>query len=413
MSAQAHLRSWDLIASNACYTLKVQVKRFQSSPIGHLLPIKGRDARLGRDYDHFAYVPDPLPDKVALSQSTYSLLSEADRALGGLNAKTELLPNPRLLVRPALTKEAVATSALEGTYAPLSDVLEADYLRAVVPSSEVREVRNYIAAATRSLDLIAVKPICVSMLCELQRILVRGTRGDIYDSGQLRDRQVCIGDEGLGIEDSRFVPPPPREPLRQGMDDWEKWINSEIEIPLLVKAALGHYQFETLHPFSDGNGRLGRLVITLQIMQARALKYPILNLSTWLEPRRTQYIDHLLNVSATGDFDPWVAFFAEAVKARSEAASDAISRLLTIRQEFTDELHRRGCRGSVVTLAGDLIGFPVLDVPQARDLLGVSYQAANAAVARLVDFGILREVTGGSYGRVFRCERVFQEIANA
>jgi cell filamentation protein, protein adenylyltransferase len=391
----------------------VQVERFQTSPIGRLVPIQGHDARLGRDYDHFAYVPDPLPQGIILAQSTYSLLSEADRALGGLDAKTELLPNPRLLVRPALTKEAVATSALEGTYAPLSDVLEADYIKAATPSSEVREIRNYIMAATRGLELIATRPICVSMLSELQRILVQGTRGDSYDSGQLRERQVCIGDEGLGIEDSRFVPPPQGELLSSGMDDWEKWINSDIDIPLLVKAAVGHYQFETLHPFSDGNGRLGRLVITLQIMQAGALKYPILNLSTWLEPRRTQYIDHLLDVSATGDFDPWVAFFAQAVKARADAASEAISKLLAIRQEFTDDLRRAGCRGSVVTLAGDLIGFPVLDVPEARDLLGVSYQAANSAVGRLVEFGILRQVSRGGYGRVFRCERVFEVIANA
>lgn len=392
----------------------MQVERFKKSPIGELVRIQGHDARLGRDYDHFAYLPAPLPEQVPLSQNTYRLLSEADRALGGLDAKTGLLPNPRLLVRPALTREAVATSALEGTYAPLSEVLEADYRKTVASSSEVGEVRNYIRAATYSLELIAAKPLCVSMLSELQKILVRGTRGDTYDSGRLRERQVYIGDEGLPIEQSRFVPPPPKEPLSRGMDDWENWVNnSDIEMPLLVKAALGHYQFETLHPFSDGNGRLGRLVITLQIMQASALKYPILNLSTWLEPRRSLYTDHLLNVSATGDFDAWVAFFAQAVKDRAEAASETISQLLAINNEFVASLHASGCRGSVVTLAGDLIGFPVLDVGQARDLLNVSYQAANSAVAKLVHLGILTQISSGSYGRVFRCQRIFDAIAKA
>lgn len=390
----------------------MQLDRFKNSAIGRLVPIKGHDARLGLDYDHFAYLPEPLPRSISLSQRTYSLLSEADRALGGLDAHTGVLPNPRLLVQPALTKEAVATSALEGTYAPLSGVLEAEYVKSI-PASEVREVRNYITAANHGLKLMAERPICVSVLSELQQDLVHGTRGDSYDAGRLRERQVCIGDEGLPIEESRFVPPPPGHLLKRGMDEWEKWINSEIEIPLLVKAALAHYQFETLHPFSDGNGRLGRLVITLQIMRAGSLKYPILNLSTWLEPRRTLYMDHLLSVSATGDFDPWVSFFAEAVKARADAESAAISHLLRIREDFVSELHQNGCRGSVVRLAGDLIGYPVLDVPRARELLAISYQAANSAVAKLVEFGILRQVSHGGYGRVFRCQRVFDAIVNA
>jgi Fic family protein len=410
---QADLTSDDLFVSQLRYTLKVQLDRFKGSPIGRLVRISGHDARIAKDFDHYAYVPKPLPESVELSQSTYNLLSEADRALGGLAAKTELLPNPRLLIRPALSKEAVSTSALEGTFAPLSDVLEADYAGTTNTSSEVREVRNYIAAATKSLELIASRPICVSMLSELQQILVKGTRGDGYDSGQLRERQVCIGDEGLGIEESRYVPPPPGDELKQGMDDWEKWINSTSDIPLLVKAALGHYQFEALHPYSDGNGRLGRLVVTLQIIQAGALEYPILNLSTWLEPRRTRYIDHLLEVSASGNFDPWVSFFAEAVKARAEVASETISRLLTIRQDFLDLMHATGCLGSIVHLVGDLIGFPILDVATAQMLTKVSYQSANTAVARLVELGVLTEVTGRSYGRVFRCERVFQAIANA
>jgi cell filamentation protein, protein adenylyltransferase len=389
----------------------VQVDRFQASPIGRLVPISGHDGRLGRDFNHFAFVPEPLPTRIALSQATYSLLSEADRALGGLEAKTGLLPNPQLLVRPALTKEAVATSALEGTYAPLEDVLEAEYVKSAV--SEVREVRNYIAAATRGLEIIPKKPICVSVLSELQKILVRGTRGDSYDAGQLRTRQVCIGDEGLPIEDSRFVPPPPGDELIRGMDDWEKWINDDFEMPVLVKAALAHYQFETLHPFSDGNGRLGRLVITLQLMQERVLSFPILNLSIWLEPRRSQYMDHLLNVSATGGLDRWVAFFAEAVKARARAGSETISLLLSVKEELVNQVQSYGYRGSAVTLAGDLIGYPVLDVRQAQRMLGISYQAANSAVGKLEELGILREVSGGNYGRVFRCQRVFDVIARA
>jgi Fic family protein len=197
------------------------------------------------------------------------------------------------------------------------------------------------------------------------------------------------------------------------MDSWERWINADLDIPLLVKAALGHYQFETLHPFSDGNGRLGRLVVTLQLIAEGALKFPILNLSPWLEPRRTTYIDHLLAVSETGDFDPWVAFFAEAVRARADAASKTISSLLSTRQAFLDTLQHAGCRGSAVTLAGDLIGYPILNVSVAMTLTGVTYPAANSAVQRLVELGILTEITGRDYDRVFRCDKVFEVIADA
>jgi Fic family protein len=391
----------------------VQLNRFENSPIGKLIPISGTDGRLGRAYDHFAFVPDPLPNEVDLRQRTYKLLSEADRAVGGLNAKAQLLPNASLLVRPALTKEAVATSALEGTFAPLSDVLEAEYVSERKRSAEVLEIQNYVRAAAKGIELTQTLPICLKLVARLQKILVRRTRGDSNDAGRLRERQVCIGDEGAGIEESRYVPPPPGAVLSAGIDEWEKWVNAEDDLPLLVKAALAHYQFEALHPFSDGNGRLGRLIVTLQLMEAGVLDYPILNLSPWLEPRRSTYIDQLLEVSATGNFDPWVSFFAQAVKARALAATAAIQDLLEVRDEFQSAVRNDGAKGRVIDLAGDLIGFPVLDVGDAAKLLDVTYPAANSAVHRLVRLGILREVTGGTYGRIFRCERVYQILAEA
>jgi Fic family protein len=191
------------------------------------------------------------------------------------------------------------------------------------------------------------------------------------------------------------------------------WLHAEDDLPLLVKAALSHYQFEALHPFSDGNGRLGRLIITLQLIDAGVLQHPILNLSPWFEPRREAYINHLLAVSATGSFDPWVAFFAQAVKARAEAATEAIRHLLEIREEFQDRLRQDGAKGIVIELAGDLIGYPILDVSLAAEMFSISYPAANTAINRLVRLGILRETTGGSYGRVFACDRVYQVIASA
>lgn len=378
------------------------------------MPISGTDPRTQRRFEHFAFVPTPLPRQVDLCPGTYKVLSEAERYLGILDARVGQLPNPNLLVRPSLTREAVSTSALEGTYAPYADVLDSQYFDNKDVSAEVREVRNFVSAAFRGLELIETLPICLRVISELQEILVRRTRGDAYDAGQLRERQVCIGDRGRGIEQSRFVPPPPGDILRDGLSDWEKWVNSEQDIPILEKVALSHYQFETLHPFSDGNGRIGRLTITLQLIEENLLHHPVLNLSPWLEPRRDDYVDHLLRVSQTGNFDPWVRFFGEAVKAQAQEASETVDRLNEFSTEVISALRDTGERTGFVTLAlaGNLIGYPRTTVSRIADDLEVSYPAANSAVARLVNLGYLREITGGNYGRIFQCDRVYELLAN-
>ncbi|MFJ7211600.1 Fic family protein [Amycolatopsis sp. NPDC098790] len=391
----------------------MQVEAFQQSPVGRLVPVSGVDGRTKQSYDHFAFVPASLPSVVELSPGTYKIISEADRALGALDALTDRLPNPGLLVRPSLTREAVSTSALEGTYAPYADVLEAQYVESHQPTAEVREVRNYVQAAFAGLDLIKRLPICLQVVSTLQRILVAGTRGDAYDAGRLRERLVCIGDRGRGIDQSRFVPPPNGDLLLEGVSDWEKWINADQEMPVLVKVALGHYQFETLHPFSDGNGRIGRLVITLQLIEEHVLKHPVLNLSPWLEPRRDDYIDHLRTVSMTGNFDPWVRFFAEAVKARALAAAETIRSLMAFSQEVIETMKGTGARGTVHELAVNLIGYPMMTIPKVQADLGVSYPTAANAIRKLEDAGFLREITGGSYGRRYICDRVYDELAES
>ncbi|MCM0674667.1 Fic family protein [Micromonospora phytophila] len=311
------------------------------------------------------------------------------------------LPNPSLLARPALRREAQSTSELEGTYAPLDEVLEADYLDEAHQSAELREVMNYVRAAERGLRLIEKKPICLTLIAELQKILVRGTRGDGYDAGKLRARQVYIGERHLGIEQSRFVPPPHGNDLVDGFSAWEKWINAEDNVSILVKAAVGHYQFETLHPFSDGNGRMGRLVVTLQLVDAKALSYPVLNLSPWLKERERQYKDEMLQVSITGNFDSWVSFFCEGILAQANNAVKKIEDLLAVRQEMMVMLRQQRVRGVALDIADSLIGYPYITVTQAASLHNVTYPPANSAIAKLVDMGILKEVTGRGYGRMF------------
>jgi Fic family protein len=243
----------------------VDWQTFEHSPVGTLQTIKGHDAQLRRDYSHFAFVPHDLATHLVLEPLTYKVSGEAERAVGRLDASAQRLPNPKLLVRPSLIREAVSTSALEGTYAPLLEVLEADYLEAGQRRTEVREILNWIEAAQRGLELIAKKPLCVTMFNELQQILVRGTRGDGVDAGRLRTGQVFIGQRHEGIERSRYVPPPAGERLTAGVDAWERWINEDHPYPLVVKLALTHTQFETLHPYHDGNGRLGRLIRVIEV----------------------------------------------------------------------------------------------------------------------------------------------------
>lgn len=388
----------------------MDIALFENSPVGRLQPIAGHDTYLDRDYNHFAFVPTALPEAVPLEPLTIKLMSEAERAVGRLDAAASRLPNPSLLVRPALYREAVSTSALEGTYAPFQEVLEADYIEERKRSAEVREVRNYVQAAERGLQLIREKPICLNLIAELQAIIVRGTRGDSFDAGRLRGGQAYIGERALGIERSRFVPPPSGDELKDGVSDWEKWINSDDHTPLLVKAALGHYQFETLHPFSDGNGRLGRLIVTLQLVYAGALQYPVLNLSPWFEPRKERYKDLLLAVSQRGEYDEWLQFFFSAISAQADDAVARIDELMAVRAEFLERLRADKAKGVVLEIVEDLIGYPVITPSQAASLHHVTYPPAAKAIDRLVQLDILREVTGRSYGRVFACERVMRIV---
>lgn len=342
-----------------------------------------------------------------LSQPTYNAVSKATLALGRLDFAVRRLPDPCLLVRPVLQREAQSTSELEGTFTPLDEVLAADFIDTSRQSAELREVMNYVRAAEGGFSLIEELPICVRVLCQLQKTLVRGTRGDVYDAGRLRQTQVFIGERELGIEHSRFVPVPPGDQLVDGMSDWEKWINNkDDDIPLLVKAAVGHYQFETLHPFSDGNGRLGRLVVVLQMMEAGTLTYPVLNLSPWLKPRKEEYKSLLLSVSETGDYNAWVRFFATAVEAQAADMVQRIEELLGVREQLLQTVRSRGYRGFIIDVVEDLIGYLSITPSSAAKRHQVQYHTANEAFRKLEELGILVETTGEKYGRIFVCPPV-------
>lgn len=329
-------------------------------------------------------------------------VTKASQALARLDQAGRQLANPSLLRAPLLRREAVSTSALEGTYAAFTDVLEAESDEDEGMTPEVREVLNYVRAAEHAFKALRLgRPISLALLKECQELLVRGTASDGPQAGRVRDQQVLIGPRGCSVHEARFVPPPPDDRLHAGIDEWLRWLSDPIDVPALVKAALTHYQFETLHPFHDGNGRIGRLVVVLQLLQLDELTEALLEVSPWFEARRQAYQDHLLHVSQTGDYDPWLRFFCEGIGAQADAAVETINRLLDLQETIRMRVHEHGIRGVAVQIAEGLVGRPYIRTTQTSRIYGVTYPAANAAIRRLVDVGILSQVGEGQYDRLF------------
>jgi Fic family protein len=389
----------------------MDVERFRNSPVGQIVPIEVIDS--ARIWKHHAFVPSPLPDELTLDQSTWKLVAEATGALSRLDGATHRLPNPYLLVRPALTSEAVSTSVLEGTYAALEDVLQAElWDESDIPASTA-EVRNYVLAAELGIELIKTLPICERLATDVHGVLMRGSRGDHSEVGNFRRRQNWIGTRrDQPVTESLYVPPPPGADLESGLRDWAQWVNdATVTLPVLVKVALAHYQFETLHPFIDGNGRVGRLLIMLTLLESGDLTIPLLNVSPFFENARDEYIDHLRSISETGDFEPWIQFFAEAVRVQSERALAKADALIEERERIGTALQAKKVRGVALRIAQDLIGYPYITPTRSAARCNVTYETANSAIARLVELGVLREATGRAYARVFVSDRIL-EILN-
>jgi Fic family protein len=388
----------------------VEIERLSQSPVGQLVPIKGHDARHG-DFAYFAFLPRPLPEDVTLSSTAWTAVSEAAAGLAKLDQACRNLPHPSLLIRPSLWSEALATSALEGTVGALQDLLEARLPGAGFLSPETAEIQAYERVALEAFSLVRERPISMSLLAELQAELFSQSQNHPRDLGQVREDIVWIGEQGRPIEESRFVPAPPGDRLRAGLDLWQDWVRAEhAHLPPVLRAALTHYQFETLHPFNDGNGRVGRLIIVLQLLVAGAIREPAITLSPWFLQRRERYQGELLSVSLTGRWDSWVEFFCRAVCEQCESLIEGADALDKWLNDSRGRAQEKRWTGTIFHLLDGLLEWPVTTVADTADRYGLTTVGATRLINHLVEIDVLRELTGRSYGRVFGAWRIMQIV---
>ena len=352
-----------------------------------------------------AFIPKPLPPVPPIDFGTelQRRLSDADRALGRLDGSVSTLPNPNLFVYMYVRKEAVLSSQIEGTQSSLQDLLAAEAHLAEGVPSDVDEVVSYVRTMNVGLRRLEALPVSVRLIREIHHELLQGVRGERLTPGSLRQSQNWIGPSGSTIATATFVPPPPHD-VPSMLGDVETFLHREDDVPLLIKIGLVHAQFETIHPFLDGNGRVGRLLITFLLCERQALQKPVLYLSHYFKTHRLDYYDRLQAVRDHGDWEGWLTFFLQGVAEVSGQAAETARKILVLRED-----HRRRINDRLGRMAGDghrvldhLYEKPIVSVEDVRGITRTTFQAANVLVARLTEAEILQEMTGRSRNRRFQ-----------
>lgn len=357
-----------------------------------------------------AFLPAPLPPKIVPTMALLRETEEARGALGELNGVGRILPNPNVLVYPYLHREALLSSMIEGTQATLSDVFFHEAKETPDPSVDVQEVVNYVAAMQLGLHEIGTMPLCLNLLKKVHaRILSGRVRGQHRAPGEFRRSQTFIGPPDAPIAAATYVPPPVNE-MDACLDAWEKYLHANDELPPLLRCALLHYQFEAIHPFYDGNGRVGRIAIILYLMEQRLLERPLLYISAYFERNRRDYYSALLAVSQEGDWDAWLTFFLRAVKAQASAASEDCQRLLNLRAEITTGLTAIHARPTAFRIVDYLFVNPYVSTTVLAGRLKLTFRAVQMAIDQLIEIGWLDEVTGNKRNRLYRAQRVLDAI---
>ncbi len=364
----------------------------------------------------YAFLPDPLPPRLEWGLRLIGLLDKARGALGELAGLLRQLSNPYLFIRPFIRKEAVLSSRIEGTQAGLLDVYALEAQVPLFPSPELREdtqeVLNYIHALERGRELLREIPLSLRLLKEIHAVLLRGVRGANRAPGEFRRVQNWIGPPGSSLENARYIPPPPG-PMLEALDALERFWSSDHGLPPLVEIALVHYQFEAIHPFLDGNGRIGRLLISLMLLERELLPEPALYLSTYFERHRNLYYDLLLWVSQRGAWEDWLVFFLEGVRTEAKDVVDRARKLLDLWREWRERYGRQGGSAHIMGLLDLLFERPVLTVPLVKDRLGITHAWANRLVQRLEEDGILTPITERKRNRLYAAQEILEILEKA
>lgn len=388
-----------------CYCPGMDPQRFASTPFGEA----AREP--GNKWAFWYFKPGPIPSDVALTSRTVKALSDADASLGRLQGLGALIRDPELLLGPYLTQEAVASSRIEGTQASLSDVLQAEAAGTPTASEDIAEVERYIAATRQGYDLVKDLPISQRLVLQLHKTLLSGVRGTEKLPGEFRRTPVWVGSPTDSPDTAVYVPPLPGD-LPDLIKDWEEFVNSPGDLPALIRCGLMHYQFETIHPFLDGNGRIGRLLINLMLMEEGRLSTPLLYLSGYLEQHRREYYQRLQEVREQGAIQEWLQFFLTAVRHSADDAVGRAERLVHVRERYLAEAGKS--RSHLPTLVELIFSNPFMTVARFQNKTGLTTQGARNVIKDAASRGWLDEVgTIGRGGRMYWVARELFEIIEA
>ncbi|MFQ5923095.1 MAG: Fic family protein [Anaerolineales bacterium] len=359
---------------------------------------------------YWAFIPNPLPTSLRIGPDLVQALSMADRSVGELAGIGRTIPNPHLLIVPFIRREAVLSSRIEGTLASLSDLYayEAQQLELLERPPDVKEVHNYVVALEYGTERLRTLPPSLRFIRELHAKLMAGVRGEHGTPGEFRRSQNWIGPPGSTLEDATFVPPPIEE-MGEALAELEEYLHTSPELPPLVRLALIHYQFEAIHPFLDGNGRVGRLLIALMLRAWGILPEHLLYLSAYFVAHRQQYYDLLLSLSQRGKWDEWLRFFLDGIHIQARDSITRANRLVLLRRDFRERTEGHGA-ARLFQVIEHLFERPIVSVNQLAQSLDMNYQMANRYIQRLEDLGILSEVTGQSRNRLFAASEILKVL---
>jgi Fic family protein len=385
-------------------------QQFKASPSGRVIQVGQGETT------YWAFIPNPLPPTLTFDSALIRLLSDADRALGELAGLGRALPNPHLLINPFIRREAVLSSRIEGTQADLADLyafeagqLALPGLKAAPAEADVREVFNYVRALEYGLERLSALPVSLRLIREVHARLMEGVRGEHATPGEFRRTQNWIGAPGCTLNDATYVPPPVDE-MHTALDAFEKYLHSKDDQPPLVRLALIHYQFEAIHPFIDGNGRIGRLLLSLLSVHWDLLPLPLLYLSAFFEKHRQDYYDLLMAVSVRGAWREWIEFFLRGVAEQARDAVVRAKRLQDLQLAWRTKYQRARGAGLLLGIVDALFAVPVLTPRQVAKQLRVSHPAAMQALRRLEQDRILKEISGKQRNRLYIAPELVQAL---